>query len=82
MFQVKMFFCQFCGFEATSYKSHLDYHKFHRNIARYYYCGFNKCPKFFQHSSYLTKHLFRLHNVHFKKERNLSTCDEVNTHVL
>jgi len=64
-----MFHCQFCAFETASLTSHLNHHEFHRNITRYYYCGFNKCTKFFQKNIYLTKHLIRVHGLQSKNQK-------------
>lgn len=73
-----MFHCQFCVFETVSLTSHVNHHKFHRNITRYSYCGFNKCTKFFPKNVYLTKHLIRAHGLmQSKNQRTIirdATC--------
>src|SRR5436309_14739417 len=74
---MKMFYCQFCAFETVSLTSHLNHYKFHRNITRNHYCGFNKCTKFFQKNIYLTKHLIRTHGLQSKNQRTIikeATC--------
>ncbi|KAL0103842.1 hypothetical protein PUN28_017879 [Cardiocondyla obscurior] len=45
---VTMFYCQFCTFETVSLASHLNHHRYHTNITRYYYCGFMKCKSIFK----------------------------------
>lgn len=64
-----MYFCNFCNFETPLLETHLDHHTFHRNVNRYYYCGYKRCKKFFNNLAYLNTHLHRVHGLNSKKQK-------------
>ena len=65
-----MYSCNFCTFETPFLNKHLEHHTYHRNVNRHnYYCGYNKCKKYFSDLAYLNTHLHRMHGVETMKEK-------------
>lgn len=44
-----------------SLHDHLRHHGYHRNVTKFYHCGFNRCEHFFQTTLHLKLHLRRQH---------------------
>ena len=63
-----MFYCNFCSHESKSLNEHINHHKFHRNIVKFFHCGFDRCKYIFGNKAYLSTHLIRKHGIRSKKE--------------
>ncbi|KAJ8682313.1 hypothetical protein QAD02_018105 [Eretmocerus hayati] len=63
-----MWHCQFCRFTTRILRVHLSHQLFHRNVNRFYHCGFNRCPQFFRSYYSLKQHLRRAHHLYLRIE--------------
>ena len=70
-----MFFCRYCKHQTMHLKMHLVHFKLHKNITEHYYCGFNKCRKYYPALVWLRTYIDRIHLVRKKetKDRALDT---------
>ncbi|KAJ8665784.1 hypothetical protein QAD02_007446 [Eretmocerus hayati] len=63
-----MWHCKFCQFTTRTLGAHLSHQIFHRNINRFYHCGFNKCPRFYRTSYLMKQHVRRCHRLSLRLE--------------